>query len=148
MKYELHLKTVAELLSTCSLRSRITVPGNVAYAASKRINGGITKTAAIGYASKKYQINAVCPAFADAMVQNSIMQNKVRRTPRRSRPHASPQRDEEVTSMSCFISRSKNTFMNRQPSQWRWFDGDMRFVPLYTTGSCWPSFVILSSLSS
>lgn len=119
MKYELpHLLANGGgvVINVASVAGLIAVPGNVAYAASKHAVIGITKTAAIEYASKNIRVNAVCPAFTDtAMVQNSIMQDKeygqrlVMMNPMRRL--GEPQ---EVTSVIMFLCSDQNSFMNGQ----------------------------------
>jgi NAD(P)-dependent dehydrogenase (short-subunit alcohol dehydrogenase family) len=119
MKYELpHLleNGGGVVINVASVAGLLAVPGNVAYAASKHAVIGITKTAAIEYASKNIRVNAVCPAFTDtAMVQNSIMQNKeygerlVMMNPMRRLGEP-----EEVTSVIMFLCSDQNTFMNGQ----------------------------------
>lgn len=119
MKYELpHLLANGGgvIVNIASVAGLLGVPGNVAYAASKHAVIGITKTAAIEYASKNIRVNAVCPAFTDtAMVQNSIMQDKeygqrlVMMNPMRRLGEP-----EEVTSVIMFLCSDQNTFMNGQ----------------------------------
>lgn len=119
MKYELpHLLANGGgvVVNVASVAGLLGVPGNVAYAASKHAVIGITKTAAIEYASKNIRVNAVCPAFTDtAMVQNSIMQDKeygqrlVMMNPMRRLGEP-----EEVTSVIMFLCSDHNTFMNGQ----------------------------------
>ncbi len=119
MKYELpHLLANGGgvVVNVASVAGLLGVPGNVAYAASKHAVIGITKTAAIEYASKNIRVNAVCPAFTDtAMVQNSIMQDKeygqrlVMMNPMRRLGEP-----EEVTSVIMFLCSEQNTFMNGQ----------------------------------
>lgn len=119
MKYELpHLLANGGgvVINVASVAGLLGVPGNVAYAASKHAVIGITKTAAIEYASKNIRVNAVCPAFTDtAMVQNSIMQDKeygqrlVMMNPMRRLGEP-----EEVTSVIMFLCSEQNTFMNGQ----------------------------------
>ena len=119
MKYELpHLlaNKGGVIVNIASVAGLLAVPGNVAYAASKHAVIGITKTAAIEYASKNIRVNAVCPAFTDtAMVQNSIMQDTeygqklVMLNPMRRLGQP-----EEVTAVIKFLCSEKNSFMNGQ----------------------------------
>jgi NAD(P)-dependent dehydrogenase (short-subunit alcohol dehydrogenase family) len=92
------------------------VPGNVAYAASKHAVIGITKTAAIEYASKNIRVNAVCPSFADTpMVHNSIMQDPehgkrlVMMNPMKRLGTA-----KEICDVVMFLCSEKSSFMNGQ----------------------------------
>lgn len=119
MKYELpHLLANGggSIINIASVAGLLAVPGNIAYAASKHAVIGITKTAAIEYASKNIRVNAVCPAFTDtAMVQNSIMkdpeygQRLVMLNPMRRLGQP-----EEITSVVRFLCSDANSFMNGQ----------------------------------
>ncbi len=104
------------IVNVASVAGLLAVPGNVAYSASKHAVIGITKTAAIEYASKNIRVNAVCPAFTDtAMVQNSIMadpeygQRLVMMNPMRRLGQP-----EEVTAVVRFLCSENNSFMNGQ----------------------------------
>jgi NAD(P)-dependent dehydrogenase (short-subunit alcohol dehydrogenase family) len=119
MKYELpHLleNKGGIIINIASVAGLLAVPGNVAYAASKHAVIGITKTAAIEYASKNIRVNAVCPAFTDtAMVQNSIMQdNEYGQRLVMMNPMRRLGQPEEVTSVIRFLCSEKNSFMNGQ----------------------------------
>jgi NAD(P)-dependent dehydrogenase (short-subunit alcohol dehydrogenase family) len=119
MKYQLpHLLANGggSIINISSVAGLLAVPGNVAYAASKHAVIGITKTAAIEYASKNIRVNAVCPAFTDtAMVQNSIMQDPeygqrlVMLNPMRRLGLP-----EEITAVVRFLASDANSFMNGQ----------------------------------
>jgi NAD(P)-dependent dehydrogenase (short-subunit alcohol dehydrogenase family) len=119
MKYELPHLLAAKggvVVNVASKAGLGAVPGNVAYAASKHAVVGITKTAAIEYASKNIRVNAVCPSFADTpMVQNSIMQDPeygqrlVMMNPMRRLGTA-----EEICNVILFLCSEKSSFMNGQ----------------------------------
>jgi len=119
MKYQLpHLLAQGGgvIVNIASVAGLLAVPGNVAYAASKHAVIGISKTAAIEYASKNIRVNAVCPSFHDtAMVQNSIMQEPehghrlVQMNPMRRL--GKPQ---ETTDLIMFLCSDKASFINGQ----------------------------------
>jgi NAD(P)-dependent dehydrogenase (short-subunit alcohol dehydrogenase family) len=119
MKYQLpHLLAAkgGAIVNVSSKAGLGAVPGNVAYAASKHAVIGITKSAAIEYASKNIRVNAVCPSFADTpMVQNSIMQDPeygqrlVMMNPMRRL--GTP---EEICNVIMFLCSEKASFMNGQ----------------------------------
>ena len=119
MKYELPYLLAAKggvVVNIASKAGLGAVPGNVAYAASKHAVIGITKTAAIEYASKNIRVNAVCPSFADTpMVQNSIMQDLeygqrlVMMNPMRRLGTA-----DEICNVVMFLCSEKSSFMNGQ----------------------------------
>ena len=119
MKYELPHLLAAKGGVVVNISSKAglgAVPGNVAYAASKHAVIGITKTAAIEYASKNIRVNAVCPSFADTpMVQNSIMQDPeygqrlVAMNPMRRLGTAN-----EIRDVVMFLCSEKSSFMNGQ----------------------------------
>ncbi len=119
MKYELPHLLAAKGGVVVNISSKAglgAVPGNVAYAASKHAVIGITKTAAIEYASKNIRVNAVCPSFADTpMVQNSIMQEPeygqrlIAMNPMRRLGTAN-----EIRDVVMFLCSEKSSFMNGQ----------------------------------
>ena len=119
MKYELPHLLAAKGGVVVNISSKAglgAVPGNVAYAASKHAVIGITKTAAIEYASKNIRVNAVCPSFADTpMVQNSIMQEPeygqrlIQMNPMRRLGTAN-----EIRDVVMFLCSEKSSFMNGQ----------------------------------
>ena len=119
MKYELPHLLAAKggvIVNISSKAGLGAVPGNVAYAASKHAVIGITKTAAIEYASKNIRVNAVCPSFADTpMVQNSIMQDPeygqrlIQMNPMRRLGTA-----HEIRDVVMFLCSEKSSFMNGQ----------------------------------
>ncbi len=119
MKYELpHLLAAGggAVVNIASKAGLGAVPGNVAYAASKHAVIGITKTAALEYASKNIRVNAVCPSFADTpMVHNSIM-----RDPKYAERliMANPMRrlgtTNEIRDVVMFLCSDKASFMNGQ----------------------------------
>jgi NAD(P)-dependent dehydrogenase (short-subunit alcohol dehydrogenase family) len=119
MKYELPHLLAAKSGVVVNIASKAglgAVPGNVAYAASKHAVIGITKTAAIEYASKNIRVNAVCPSFADTpMVQNSIMQEPeygqrlIQMNPMRRLGTAN-----EIRDVVMFLCSEKSSFMNGQ----------------------------------
>jgi NAD(P)-dependent dehydrogenase (short-subunit alcohol dehydrogenase family) len=119
MKYELpHLlaNKGGAIVNISSKAGLGAVPGNVAYAASKHAVIGITKTAAIEYASKNIRVNAVCPSFADTpMVQNSVMQDPeygqrlIQMNPMRRLGTAN-----EIRDVVMFLCSEKSSFMNGQ----------------------------------
>jgi NAD(P)-dependent dehydrogenase (short-subunit alcohol dehydrogenase family) len=119
MKYQLPYMLAqgsGAIVNVASVAGLLAVPGNIAYAASKHAVIGISKTAAIEYASKNIRVNAICPAFHDtAMVQNSVMsdiehgQRLIQMNPMRrlGRPH-------ETTDMIMFLCSDKASFINGQ----------------------------------
>ncbi len=119
MKYQLPHLLAAKggvVVNIASKAGLGAVPGNVAYAASKHAVIGITKTAALEYASKNIRVNAVCPSFADTpMVQNSIMQEPeygqrlVMMNPMRRLGTA-----DEICNVVMFLCSEKSSFMNGQ----------------------------------
>jgi NAD(P)-dependent dehydrogenase (short-subunit alcohol dehydrogenase family) len=119
MKYQLPHLLAAKGGVVVNISSKAglgAVPGNVAYAASKHAVIGITKTAAIEYASKNIRVNAVCPSFADTpMVQNSIMidpekgQRLIQMNPMRRLGTAN-----EIRDVVMFLCSEKSSFMNGQ----------------------------------
>jgi NAD(P)-dependent dehydrogenase (short-subunit alcohol dehydrogenase family) len=61
------------IVNTASLAGLIGFPMNVAYSASKHAVVGITRTAALEYAQAGIRVNAVCPAFIQTPMLDSLI---------------------------------------------------------------------------
>ena len=61
------------IVNTASLAGLIGFPLNVAYAASKHAVIGVTRTAALEYATAGIRVNAVCPAFVQTPMVDSFV---------------------------------------------------------------------------
>jgi NAD(P)-dependent dehydrogenase (short-subunit alcohol dehydrogenase family) len=119
LKYQLpHLLAAKKgiVVNVASKAGLGAVPGNVAYAASKHAVIGITKTAAIEYASKNIRVNAVCPSFADTpMVQNTIMQDaEMGQRLIMMNPMRRLGTSDEICNVIMFLCSEKSSFMNGQ----------------------------------
>jgi NAD(P)-dependent dehydrogenase (short-subunit alcohol dehydrogenase family) len=62
------------IVNTASLAGLIGFPMNVAYSASKHAVIGITRTAALEYARAGIRVNAVCPAFIQTPMVDSLVE--------------------------------------------------------------------------
>jgi NAD(P)-dependent dehydrogenase (short-subunit alcohol dehydrogenase family) len=62
------------IVNTASLAGLIGFPLNVAYSASKHAVIGITRTAALEYARAGIRVNAVCPAFVQTPMVDSLVE--------------------------------------------------------------------------
>ena len=62
------------IVNTASLAGLIGFPNHVAYSTSKHAVIGITRTAALEYAQAGIRVNAVCPAFIDTPMVDSLVE--------------------------------------------------------------------------
>jgi len=102
------------IINIASVAGLIGFPGGSVYSASKHAVLGLTKSAALEFASKGIRVNAVCPSYIDTPMvahmteQNPRMEQGVQNaSPMRRLGHAS-----EIAEGIVWLASSKASFVN------------------------------------
>ncbi|MEL6307408.1 MAG: glucose 1-dehydrogenase [Chloroflexota bacterium] len=102
------------IVNIASVAGLIGAPGLSIYSASKHAVIGLTKTAAIEFASKGVRVNAVCPSFINTPMVSAMIEDQPRLADRL--PVASPMRrlgtPEEVAEAIVWLASSSASFVN------------------------------------
>ena len=64
------------IVNMASLAGLKASPNNISYTASKFAVVGMTKSAAMEYASKNIRVNAVCPGYTESPLLNQLINTK------------------------------------------------------------------------
>lgn len=87
--------------------------GMTAYAASKHAIVGLTKSIALEYAKQNIRINALCPAFVETLMVDSICEKnpKLRRRFEACQPMGRMAKPEEIADAVLFLSSDESKFI-------------------------------------
>ncbi|MGI9657845.1 MAG: SDR family oxidoreductase [Gaiellaceae bacterium] len=119
MKHELtHMLKVegGAIVNTASIAGLVGLPGSSPYVASKHGVVGLTKTAALEYATRGIRVNAVCPGVIDTPLVDEI----VARTPERKQLYLDAQpigrlgTPEEVAAAVVWLCTDEASFVTGQ----------------------------------
>lgn len=118
MKYEIPLMLGNEdggvIVNLASVAGLIGFPGGSIYSASKHAVIGLTKSAAIEFASKNIRVNAVCPSYINTPMVHAMIDDQPRLTD--NVYAASPMRrlgtPEEIAEAILWLASDKASFVN------------------------------------
>ncbi len=118
MKYEIpHLRQNENggvIINMASVAGLIGFPGGALYSASKHAVIGLTKSAALEFASKNIRVNAVCPSFADTPMVSNMVDEQPRLADNVN--SASPMRrlgtPQEIADAVVWLASDQSTFIN------------------------------------
>lgn len=117
MRYEILLMLKqggGAIVNTASAGGVVGFPGQAAYIACKHAILGLTKTAAIDYATKGIRINAVCPG----VIQTAMVDELISHTPQlesvftKDIPNGRLGKPEEIADAVLWLCSSQATYVN------------------------------------
>ena len=101
------------IVNTSSLAGIRGYAGMAPYAATKHAVIGMTRTAAIEYASKNIRVNAVLPGGVDTPM-NASMPDSWREVVAKTQPMKRVGRPEEIAEAACWLLSDRASFVNAQ----------------------------------
>lgn len=119
MKYELQQmrkQGSGTIVNNSSLGGLVGVPGRAAYHASKHGIIGLTKSAALEYATRGIRINAVCPGIVATPMVEHMLENEAGAMEEMMKvvPMGRLGRSEEIADAVLWLCSSKSSFITGQ----------------------------------
>ncbi len=119
MKYQIpHMLTSGggSIINVASLAGLVGFRGNAPYSASKFAVIGLTKSAALEYATKGIRVNAICPGFVETPMVTTMVEEvpQMQSTVQRSAPMRRLGRPEEIADMVVFLADDTASFITGQ----------------------------------
>lgn len=119
LKYELQemAKSGGSIVNIASVNGLVSMPYGVGpYAASKHAIVGLTKTAALEFASKKIRVNAICPAIIETEMMSEIFNaspnpEKAKRNMDMAHPMQRMCKPEEVAKSAVWLCSDEASFI-------------------------------------
>ena len=98
------------IVNTASIAGLVGLPTSSAYVAAKHGVVGLTKTAAIEYATQNIRVNSVCPGYIETDMTRNVMQRKgddiLRATAARRMG-----KPEEIAEMVCWLCSDRASYV-------------------------------------
>jgi len=98
------------IVNTASIAGLVGLPTSSAYVAAKHGVVGLTKTAAIEYATQNIRVNSVCPGYIETEMTREVMQRRgediLRATAARRMGQA-----EEIAEMVCWLCSDRASYV-------------------------------------
>ncbi|PJF22220.1 MAG: short chain dehydrogenase [Phototrophicales bacterium] len=119
MKYQIPQMLASEggsIINVASLAGLVGFRGNAPYSASKFAVIGLTKSAALEYATKGIRVNAICPGFVETPMVTTMVEEvpQMQSTVQRSAPMRRLGRPEEIADMVVFLADDTASFITGQ----------------------------------
>lgn len=99
------------IVNMSSILGSVGFANSSAYVASKHAVNGLTKTAAMEYATQNIRVNAVGPAFIDTPLLSKNLKEEVIDQLVDLHPVARLGRSEEVSALTCFLLSDRASFI-------------------------------------
>lgn len=119
MKYEIpHMlaRGGGSVINVASLAGLVGFRGNAPYSASKFAVIGLTKSAALEYATKGIRVNAICPGFVETPMVTTMVEEvpQMQATVERSAPMRRLGRPEEIADTVVYLAGDTASFITGQ----------------------------------
>jgi NAD(P)-dependent dehydrogenase (short-subunit alcohol dehydrogenase family) len=98
------------IVNTASIAGLVGLPTSSAYVAAKHGVVGLTKTAAIEYATQKIRVNSVCPGYIETEMTREVMQRRGEDILRATAARRMGQAD-EIAEMVCWLCSDRASYV-------------------------------------